>query len=187
MVPVSAWRDGNFKHLVVVRPQQLKQIVLIRGAIPVVPTTANLRYNSVITVKHPIVLSRTFDAQRFAAKSPAMTRISFKTQQARIRSIAILRPKVVPLPSRPVNVARPAHHPIVRAPIHPTAIKPVKLPVAKAVRPVRTHAPVVKPVKLPAAKAVKPVRTPAPVVKPVKHSAHKPAAHPSPKPSPTSS
>ena len=166
MVPVSAWRNGNFKHFVVVRPQQLKQIVLIRGAIPVVPTTANLRYTSVITVKHPIVLSRTFDARRFAAKAPAMTRISFKTQQARIRSIAILKPKVVPLPSRPVNVAHPAHHPIVHAPIHPTAIKPVKHP---------------------AAKAVKPVRTPPTVVNPVKHPAHKPAAHPSPKPSPTAS
>ena len=166
MVPVSAWRNGNFKHLVVLRPQQLKQIVLIRGAIPVVPTTANLRYTSVITVKHPIVLSRTFDARRFAAKAPAMTRISFKTQQARIRSIAILKPKVVPLPSRPVNVAHPAHHPIVHAPIHPTAIKPVKHP---------------------AAKAVKPVRTPPTVVNPVKHPAHKPAAHPSPKPSPTAS
>jgi hypothetical protein len=176
MVPVSAWRNGNFQRRVVIRPQQLKQILLIRGAVPVVPTTANLRYTSVITVKHPIVLSRTFAAPRLAARAPVVTRISFKTQQARIRSIASVRPKAVPLPSRPVRAAHPVYHPIKRAPIHLTAIKPV------------THraAPIAKPATHRAAPVAKPVtHRAAPIAKPATHPSTKPAAHPTPPPGPT--
>jgi len=193
MVPVSAWRNGNFRHLVVLRPQQLKQIVLIRGAVPVVPTTANLHYTSVATVKQPVLLSRTFTASRFAAKAPVETRISFKTQQAQIQSIASARPKVMALPPHPVIVAHPVYVPVMHAPIHLTVIKPVThgtIPVAKAVtypgapvlkhatnpkalvvKPVRTAAPfvVVKPVTNPKALVVKPVRTAAPLVV-VKHA-----------------
>ncbi|MGZ3542927.1 MAG: DUF6600 domain-containing protein [Vulcanimicrobiaceae bacterium] len=185
MVPVSAWRNGNFKRLVVPRPQQLKQIVLIRGTVPVVPTTANLHYSSIIAVKHPVVLSRAFAAPRLAAKAPVVTRISFTTQQAQIRSIASVRPKVVPLPARPVKVAHPVYHPIVHAPIHLTALKPVTHQAAPVAKPVTHQAvPVAKPVTHQAAPVAKPVtHQTAPVAKPVTHQAApvaKPVTHPAP-------
>jgi len=207
MIPLSAWRTGNFKRLVILRPQQLRRIVLIRGAVPVVPTTANLYYTSGIAVKHPIVLSRRFAAPRFAARAPVMTRISFKMQQARIRSIASVRPRVVPLSPRRLRVAHPIYHPIVHAPIHLMVLKPVKHaavhvvrpvrtpaprvrtekhPAAHVVRPVRTPAPRVRTEKHPAAHVVRPVRTPVPVAKRVSHHAKKPVPHPTPKPSPAS-
>jgi FecR protein len=206
MVPISAWRNGNFKHLVAIRPQQLKQIVLIRGAVPIVPTTANLHYTTIIIVKHPIVLSSAFAAPRFAAKAPIVTRFSFRTQQAQIQSIASERPKVAPLSPHPVRAAHAAYYPVVHVPIQLMVMKPVKhapvlvqrpvhtaAPVVKPVkhapvlvqRPVHTPAPVVRPANHPPVRVVRPVHTPAPVVKSVKHQAHKPTAHPSPKPSPT--
>ncbi len=189
MVPVSAWRAGNFKRMVVLRPQQLKQIVLIRGAVPVVPTTANLHYTS-IAVEHPVVLSRTFASTRFAAKAPHETSMSFKSQQARITSITSVRPKVVALPPRSVTVAHSVYHPIMHAPVHLTVMKPVPhpVPVAKldthsgallvkpatnpktlVAKPIRTAAPIAKTEMHPKALVVKPVRTAAPIAKAKTH------------------
>jgi hypothetical protein len=169
MVPVSAWRNGNFRRLIHVRPQQLRRIELIRGALPVVPMTANLHYNSGLSVKHRIDLSHTFAAPHFAAKAPVVTGISFKTQQARIRAIVSARPKVVLLPPHPVNVARPVYHPIAHAPIQLTVIKP-PTHLSPIVKPIRTAAPFVMPLRT-AAPFVKPVRTAAPFVKPIRTAA----------------
>ncbi len=185
MVPVNAWRNGNFKHLVVVRPQQLRQVVLIRGAVPIVPTTENLHYTSV-TTKRTIVLSRTFAAPRFAAKAPVATRTSFKTQQALIRSIAVVPPKVVPLPPHPVKVEHPVYHPIGRAPMHvPPMVKHTPHPVGTS-KP--TPHPVVTPKPTP-----HPAKTPKPSPRPVatpKHTPHpvatpKSTPHPLATPKPT--
>jgi len=197
MVPVSAWRNGNFTRLVVVRPQQLKQVVLIRGAVPIVPSTENLHYTSVITVKHPIVLSRTFAVPRFAAKAPIVTRLSFKTQQALIQSIISVRPKVEPLPPRTVKLEHPVYHPIVHAPMHvPTIVRPTPHPAVThkpTPRPVVTHKPTPHPVVTPKPTPqpfVTPKPTPHPFVthKPTPHPVvmHKPTPHPvvTPKPTP---
>jgi hypothetical protein len=132
MVPISAWHAGNFRHVVIVRPQQLRQIALLRGAIPVVPTTANLRYSSVAVVKHPIVLSRTFSTQRFTAKAPTVKR--FSTQQAEITRIAKAKPKTVPLPTQ-ITTTHPVYNPSPHPPVHPITIeKPAPGPIA-TVRP----------------------------------------------------
>jgi len=178
MVPVSAWRNGNFKRLVVVQPHQLKQVVLIRGAVPIVPTTENLHYTSVITVKHPLVLSRTFAAPRFAAKAPVMTRTSFKTQQALIQTIASAHPKVVPLPPHPTKIVHPIYRPVAHAPIHVPSI--VKHPPHAVVTPNPTPHPTPKHTPH-AAVAPKPTPHPTP-----KHTPHvvvtpKPTPHPTPK------
>jgi hypothetical protein len=170
VVPVSAWRTGNFRRVVVMRPQQVKRIVLIRAAVPVVPTTANLHYTTVTTVRHPIVLSRTFAAPRLAAKAPSVTHISFKTQQAKIETIARVKPKVVALPPRHVMASHPVYREVRHAPVHVTVIKPVTKPVT-----VHHVAPAAKP-------APKPEPKPAPKTAPVHHaaSATKPAAKPVP-------
>lgn len=126
MVPVSAWRAGNFRHLLSVRPQQSRQIVFLRGAIPVIPTAANLRYSSVAVVKHPIVVSRTFSTLRFAAKAPTIAR--FSAQQAAITRIASVKPKTVALPTHVATahpVYRPAPHPTVHS---VTIVKPAPRP-----------------------------------------------------------
>ena len=151
MIPVSAWRRGNFKSRVSVPTQQLRQVVLIRGAVPIVPTTANLRYTPVVKAAHPIVLSRTFTAPRLAARAPAVTHIAFKAQQAQIQSIAGVRPKVVQLAPRKVALAPPAYRPVVRPPVRLAVIKPVApvMPhiahlMAPGARPIRTATPIVK-------------------------------------------
>ncbi len=185
MVPVSAWRSGNFRRLIVVRPQQVQRMVLVRGAVPLVPTTSNLHYSSVRAVRRPVVLSRTFAAPRLAAKAPAETRLSFKTQQARIRSIAIARPKVVVLHARPVKAAHPVYHPIAHAPVHPVVIKPVAHRTAHSApsvaKPVTQRAaPVAKPATHRAAPAARPVALPAPAAKPVRYQAA-PVVKPAPK------
>ncbi|HLI97977.1 MAG TPA: DUF6600 domain-containing protein [Candidatus Baltobacteraceae bacterium] len=179
MIPVSAWRSGTFTRRVVLRPEQVKRIVLIRGSVPVVPTTANLHYKSVAVVTHPIVLSHAFAAPRLAAKARNVAHISFKTQQTRIRMIAGARPKVVSLPPRQAPAAHPVYHAVKHAPIHVTTIKPVVRHVAPAPKPATHHAaPAPKPATHHAAPAPKPAPKPA-----VRHAAPapKPAAKPAPK------
>jgi hypothetical protein len=207
MVPLSAWRSGSFTRRVVLRPQQTRRIVLIRGAVPVVPTTANLHYSPSAGVRRPIVLSRTFTSSRFAAKAPDVRRISFKAQQTRIRSIATVRPKVMSLPPRHTAAAHPVYRPVKHAPIHITAIKPVQHQTSKATSGTRRTTPAAKPaahhaapIARPAAHHAAPIARPAvrpapptvkrevrpvvpvakPLVRPVR--AAKPVTHPAEKP-----
>ena len=206
MVPVSAWRGGNFTRVIAVRPQQLKEIVLIRGAVPVVPTTANLHYSTVRTVRTPVILSRTFSAPRFVAKAPVITRASFQEQQAQIRTVASRPPTAVPLTHRTAPAAHPVYHPAPHQTVHYAPIKPVapnkavtQNPAqhAAAAKPVQHNAPTAKPAEKPVAKPVeKPEpHTAAPVTKPITHTAapapkpevkhtavplEKPAVHPAP-------
>lgn len=181
-VPVSAWRDGDFHRRVAFRPQQLRQMVLIRGAVPLVPTTANLRCSRAFTVKHPVALSHAFTALRFAGKAPLARDIDFKEQQARVRSIAGARPRVVALAPHPVRAVHPVYRPAVRPPIRFAAIRPDVRPAARPVahlqRTTVTPAhPAVRP--RPAAAVahnpIRPHRAIAPVVRPVAQHVARPA------------
>jgi hypothetical protein len=182
MVPVRSWRTGSFAKRVAVQPEQLKQLVLVRGAIPIVPTTENLRYAPVAKTVTPIVISRIFQSPRLLAKAPPVTAISFKTQQAQIQSIVKVAPKErtpvrVPVikpvarPATPVAapertpVATPERTPIATPERTPIAI-PERTPVATE-KPVRTPEPVAIPVRTPAP-TPKPVRTPEPIAAPVR-------------------
>ncbi len=122
MVPLSTFRSGTITRTVIERPRT-RQIVLVRGAVPVVPTASNLRYSG--AVAHPIVLARTFRVSRLAAKAAAIPHVTFQAQQMRIRSVAATRPKVVTLAARPSRPAHPVYHPVKRARITVTAVKPV--------------------------------------------------------------
>jgi len=124
MVPVSAWRAGNFRHPIIMRAQQLRRVLLIRGAIPVVPTIANLHYARA-TVAHRVVLARTFASPRFVAKAPVLTHVSFTRSQTQIKTIASQKPKLVAPPTH-IAVVHPVYRPIVHAPIHViTIVHPV--------------------------------------------------------------
>jgi hypothetical protein len=124
MVPVSAWRAGNFRHVVVLQPNAARQIVLLRGGIPVAPTAANLHYAAVAPGR-TVALSRTFSTPRFVAKAPRV--VAFSTQQTQIQHIAATPARTVALPP----AAKPLH-PVYQPAAHP---KPQPVPIPKRVTP----------------------------------------------------
>jgi hypothetical protein len=159
MVSVNSWRNGNFANRIVPQPAQIRQMALIRGAIPVVPTASNLRYRTT-TAAHPVVLARTFTAPRLAARAPVTTHIAFVTQRARIAAIASAHPHVVTFHPAPAKVTPPVYHPVARAPVHLAPLAPVRTTVKTT-----TSHPQPKPVAKPQAK-------------PVVHTKAKPVVHP---------
>lgn len=161
IVPLSSWRNGNFRNRIIPRAGQIRRIALVRGAVPVVPTTSNLRYRTT-TAAHPIVLARAFTAPRLAARAPVTGRSAFQTQRARIAAIANAHAHVVTFHPAPARVTRPVYHPVERAPIHLAPLAPVRSTVRTTTK--RTQ---VKPVAHPQAK-------------PVTHTQAKPAVHPQP-------
>ncbi len=181
MVPVNSWRTGDFRHYTSTRAQELRHVYLIRGSVPVVPTTANLHYTAT-RVSRPVTLSHVFTAPRFAAKAPA-AHVSFATQQAHIRAISVAKPKVVPISELHRVTAHPVYHPVKRAEVHVTAMKPVapKTTAPKAPAPKHETAP-----KAPAhsSTTTTSVTHPAPAPKPFEHTkpAPKPEAKPAAKP-----
>ena len=186
VIPLSSWQSGNFRRVTVVRPTQVREIVLVRGAVPVVPTTSNLRF-STRTVTRRVTLVRTFSAPRLVAKAPSVTHISFAAQRAKIQTIVRAKPKVATLPVRHVAATRPVYHPVKREPVHVTAMKPVTAhrttttTKKAAPAPKRESKPATMHHVTPAAKpAPKPESKPAP--KPVSKPAPKPEAKPAPKP-----
>ncbi len=151
MVPVSGWRQGRFDRRVAFNGTGARRFAFIRGAVPIVPTTSNLRYASRAVVRRPIALSRTFAAPRLAARAPS-TRVSFATQQAKIRAIAVARPRVAAFVPRASTVVRPAYRPIAHPRVVRTAIAPVpaRKPqiarlLAPGARPLRLATPIVAP------------------------------------------
>jgi hypothetical protein len=196
MLPVASWKAGNFSRRVSVPPGQLSSLTLVRGAIPIVPTTANLRYAPAAKVAQPIALSHTFSTPALQAKAPPIERTSFAAQQAQIRSITSVPPKVEDLAPRTEHVAPPVYHPVQRAPIEVKPIKPVTpKPSAAPLRtpetgpaPVRTPEPAAAPNRTPEAAApaptperlVAPFRTPAPIA--TERPTPRPTAIPTPAP-----
>ncbi|MBV9271033.1 MAG: FecR domain-containing protein, partial [Candidatus Eremiobacteraeota bacterium] len=131
MVPLSSWRSGRFTTRIVPRPGAIRRIALIRGAVPIVPTTSNLRYRAA-AVARPVVLVRTFRAPRLAARAAITSRIAFQTQRARIAAIASAHPRMVTFHSAPAKVTRPIYHPVAHAQIHLAPLAPVRSSVKTA-------------------------------------------------------
>ena len=198
-VPVSTWRSGR-SHYTIVRPQQLTRIYVIRGAVPLVPTTANLHYTSA-RISRPVTISHAFTTARFAAKAP-VAHVSFAQQQTRIKAIAAAKPKVVSLPEHRVT-AHPVYHPAKHAEVHVVTMKPMTHEAAPAKHVAPAAAPeheshpataqkspahpqsAAKPVEH-SKPAAKPVVHEAPAAKPVVHEAPaaKPVVHEAPAPKP---
>jgi hypothetical protein len=168
MYPLDRFRDGQWNKPIVMRPDQVRRIVVIRGAVPVAPGRGVLRYGPIsgpIRLR-PIQMSPQFAQPRFAAKTPVV--IPFERQQAQMKTISDTHPKVVTAPVHPPLVTAPVHPPLV---MHPDSRPPaVPQPAAHAVVPVHVVAPVQRPVERPMA----PIHTMAPIP----HHAAPPAALP---------
>ncbi|HEY4442630.1 MAG TPA: FecR family protein [Candidatus Elarobacter sp.] len=82
-VPGRRFTEGNFAHPTIMRPNELRNVQVARGALPVVPTTANLRYTEKAVPQQ--LAMRTAFAQRTFAGSPAnVQRVPFEQTRTAI-------------------------------------------------------------------------------------------------------
>jgi hypothetical protein len=82
-VPGQRFMLGRFDHPIALTPGQLRQVHLVRGAVPIVPTTANLRFND---RPAPVALAvhSTFVQHGFAGNAIAVRRTPFEQQRTAI-------------------------------------------------------------------------------------------------------
>jgi hypothetical protein len=78
------FRDGLFRprHLPI---DGIRSIGIVRGALPIVPTTANLRFGNMAVVR-PVNLANTFAQRRFATNASLTRRVPFAEQRAALAS-----------------------------------------------------------------------------------------------------
>lgn len=129
------FRDGDWHRPILMHPDQLARVGVVRGSLPIVPTRALLRGSTVATA-HPIVLSNRFREQRFATHAPTVTTTFAKAQ----RNIeAVVENPVALETARPARTAapiRPVHTPAPLRPLHTAApLRPVHTGVPMRVRP----------------------------------------------------
>ncbi len=84
-VSVSHFRDGRFEHPVTIGAAQLRNVTVVRGALPIVPTTANLRYS--MRAVGPQVSTQPAFARTFAGNTTPIARVPFEQQRRRVESI----------------------------------------------------------------------------------------------------
>jgi hypothetical protein len=77
----SDFRNGNFTRTVVVDPNRLKNVTSLRGALPMTPTGANLRFTTHAAPKAPVRVSPVFAAPRFATAPDIPGRTQFGAQR----------------------------------------------------------------------------------------------------------
>lgn len=137
VIPVGRFRDGDFAHPVEVPARELRELTLVRGAIPIVPTRAMLGVRRPATT---IRLSTRFEQPVFAKKAPEIVRTaSFDRQAAAVKTV-VEAPRVVAAPQR----STPVTHPVYQAPARNETFKapvPATKTAVKPVVPERTAAP----------------------------------------------
>jgi hypothetical protein len=165
VIDIRRFRDGDDRHPIVMRPDELRHVAIVRGSIPIVPVRATV---GLPRAAKEIAISDRFHETVFAAKAPAITTASFAKQQADLHTIVSAKPAIVEVKPHAAAVEHPvyqapAEHRTFQAPVEVTkpvaAPKPVEKPVAKPVeKPVEQPAPV----HTMAPRPVAPERTPAP-------------------------
>jgi hypothetical protein len=80
-VPGQRFTEGNFRHPMVVAPGELGNVQAIRGAVPIVPTSANLRYSSA-NVEGRLAVHPSFGQQAFAGSTEPVRRVPFEQQRS---------------------------------------------------------------------------------------------------------
>lgn len=86
-VTASDFQRGNFRSPIAVDRATLQQASLVRGAVPVTPTSSNLRFsNRASATPTARTAGQGAASQRFFGSSPAAQRTPFARQQAAIRS-----------------------------------------------------------------------------------------------------
>lgn len=125
--PIDRFRNGQWGRPILMHPDQIKRVSIVRGAVPIVPTRVLMRTGP-IAVTRPIRLSPQFQQQRFAARRAATAGLTFAKSQAAIQSIASKPPKII---------AAPAHPPAIKAPVYnpPAKHTTYRVPVMKAPNP----------------------------------------------------
>jgi hypothetical protein len=146
VIPVDRFRNGEFDHPMTIPARDVRQLTLVRGAVPIVPTKA------VLGVRHApttVRLSTRFEQPVFADKAPEIVRTaSFERQAAAVKTVVAAQPRVIAAPVHTVPVTPPVYR------------APAERPTYKA--PVQVVKPVEKPAEKPAPKAAVPERTEAP-------------------------
>jgi FecR protein len=82
-VPGRRFTEGNFGHPTIVRPNELRNVQFARGALPIVPTTANLRYSE-RPVPQQLAARTTFAQRSFAGDGAAVRRVPFEQTRTAI-------------------------------------------------------------------------------------------------------
>jgi hypothetical protein len=88
-VPGRRFTSGSFGHPMVVAAAQLHDVQAIRGALPVVPTQANLRFSNA-HVAPGLAVRGSFAAHAFAGSGAPVQRVPFEQQRAAYASAAHL-------------------------------------------------------------------------------------------------
>jgi hypothetical protein len=100
-VPGRRFAQGNFGHPMVVAAANLHNVQAIRGAVPVVPTAANLRFSSA-HVAPELAVRPSFSQHTFAGSQAPVERVPFAQQRAAVAGAAHL-----PLPAAHSAVENP--------------------------------------------------------------------------------
>lgn len=90
-VPGRRFMLGRFDHPVAVTPAQLREVRVVNGTVPVVPTAANLRFSD-RTAPATLAVRSTFVQRSFAGNSVAMHRTPFEEQRTAISTATHLTP-----------------------------------------------------------------------------------------------
>ncbi|HTX60367.1 MAG TPA: DUF6600 domain-containing protein [Verrucomicrobiae bacterium] len=94
-----AFRAGNFTRTVAIKPQWLKNITVIRGSLPLTPTTANIVFDRSHPTAH-VGLSPLFEQPRFRESAAVPRRTQFAQQQAELhQTLKAQEPR--PVPAKP--------------------------------------------------------------------------------------
>ncbi len=128
VIRVDRFRNGDFSHPALLSTRSLRNIALVRGAVPVVPTKALL---APARAKTTITLSPRFHDPVFASKAPSIAKVaSFDRQVTALHTVVVRKPTIVKLPAHVVAAA----HPVYSAPAtHETLHAPVQVTHASAV------------------------------------------------------
>jgi hypothetical protein len=85
-VSQARFTAGDFRHTTVVATAQLQNVQAVRGAVPVVPSAANLRYSNA-HVAPELAARPAFDARGFAGAPAPQTRVPFEQQRAAVSTV----------------------------------------------------------------------------------------------------
>jgi hypothetical protein len=165
--PVERFRDGDWHRPILMHPDQLRRVTVVRGPVPIVPTRALMHPGPVVRTVTPVKLSPQFENRRLAARTPTIQPVSFAKSQEQLQSVVSKPPAALP-PPHATTVKPPAY----QAPTqHKTYAAPVMKPVPpKSSVPVHTAVPVhavpvhtAVPVHAMPVQTMRPVHTAAPV------------------------
>ncbi|HZY99364.1 MAG TPA: DUF6600 domain-containing protein [Candidatus Baltobacteraceae bacterium] len=117
VISVRQFRDGDFSHPVMLPAREVRQLTLVRGAVPVVPTKSVLGVRQASTT---VRLSPRFEQPVFAKKAPAIVHVtSFDREATALRTAVATKPRVEAAPVRTTTVA----HPVYQAPVESQTFK----------------------------------------------------------------